>query len=104
MLSYRGKGVYRRTVTVENDSAIRLEFKGVSHTAKIYIDGQFIAEHYNAYTPFDVILPEVLAGTHELLVEVDNSFSESSTLHIPNDYYTYGENPSKRSRYQEESR
>jgi uncharacterized membrane protein YeiH len=25
-----------------------------------------------------------------LIIEVDNSFSEASSLHFPNDYYTYG--------------
>jgi len=46
--------------------------------------------HYNAYTPFDVIIKNVEKGKHELLVMVDNSFSSDSALHIPNDYFTYG--------------
>ncbi|WP_379155787.1 glycoside hydrolase family 2 protein [Paenibacillus sp. sgz5001063] len=88
--SYRGKGVYRRFIKVNADGALRLTFKGVSHTAKVYLDGTLIAEHYNAYTAFTALIPEVSQGIHELTLLVDNSFSEASSLHVPNDYYTYG--------------
>ena len=30
-----------------------MEFKGVSHTATVYLDDVEIASHYNAYTAFD---------------------------------------------------
>lgn len=88
--SYRGKGIYRRLLKVSTGGMIRLVFKGVSHTAKVYFDGRLIAEHYNAYTAFDALVQEVEPGIHELAVLVDNSFSEASSLHVPNDYYTYG--------------
>ena len=53
-LRYRGKASYSR----EFDAAgnVRLEFKGVSHTATVFVDGEKVGFHYNAYTPFDVIL------------------------------------------------
>lgn len=89
-LSYRGKGEYSKTVYVKNDGNVRLEFKGVSHTADVYFDGEKIAHHYNAFTPFSVIIKNVKKGEHEIKVEVDNTFGEHSALHIPNDYYTYG--------------
>jgi|GEM_PF-3660122 len=72
------------------DGAVRLEFKGVSHTANVYFDGEHIAHHYNAYTPFSAVVKNVKQGEHEIRVVVDNSFGEHSALHIPNDYYTYG--------------
>ncbi|MCD8326422.1 MAG: hypothetical protein LUC90_07000 [Lachnospiraceae bacterium] len=90
LLTYRGKGEYRRKVWISRDTAVRLVFKGVSHTARVFWDGMLVAEHYNAYTPFDAVVPEVKGGWHELTVEADNSFSEKSALHVPNDYYTYG--------------
>lgn len=89
-LSYRGKGTYTRKVYVRNDGNIRLEFKGVSHTADVYFDGEKQAHHYNAFTPFSAIVKDVKKGEHEIKVEVDNTFGEHSALHIPNDYYTYG--------------
>ncbi|MFB8374517.1 glycoside hydrolase family 2 protein [Paenibacillus taichungensis] len=88
--TYRGKAVYRRVISVSSQTHIRLEFKGVSHTAHVYFDGEFVKTHYNAYTSFEVIIPNAIAGEHEILVYVDNSFSEASALHFPNDYYTYG--------------
>lgn len=89
-LNYRGKAVYTRTVYVKKNGHIRIEFKGVSHTADVYFDGKKIAHHYNAFTPFSAIVKNVNKGGHEIKVEVDNTFSEKSALHIPNDYYTYG--------------
>ncbi|MFD0672445.1 glycoside hydrolase family 2 protein [Cohnella sp. GCM10027633] len=89
-LRYRGRGVYRTTVTVAERSALRLVFKGVSHTAHVYWDGELIADHYNAYTAFEAIVRNAMPGEHELRVHVDNTFGEHSGLHIPNDYRTYG--------------
>ena len=89
-LSYRGKGTYTRKVYVRHDGNVRLEFKGVSHTADVYFDGVFAAHHYNAFTPFSMIINNVQKGWHEIVVEVDNTFGEHSALHTPNDYYTYG--------------
>ena len=90
MLTYTGKGEFIRNVYAEQNCNLRFEFKGVSHTANVYFDGVKIAHHYNAFTPFSATVKNVLKGNHELKVCVDNSFSEESALHIPNDYYTYG--------------
>lgn len=87
-VAYRGQGMYTRTF--EAEGTIRLEFKGVSHTATIFVDGKQVASHYNAYTPFSVVLKDMKAGEHTLEVLADNSFSEASALHIPNDYQSYG--------------
>lgn len=89
-LQHRGKGTYTKSVYIEKDSNLRLEFKGVSHTADVYFDGIKVAHHYNAFTPFSVILLNIAKGNHEIKVRVDNTFGEHSALHIPNDYYTYG--------------
>lgn len=89
-LSYRGKGEYSKRVYVKNDGNVRLEFNGVSHTADVYFDGEKIAHHYNAFTPFSAVIKNVKKGEHEIKVEVDNTFGEHSALHVPNDYYTYG--------------
>lgn len=87
LASYKGKAEYKRSFTFGGN--VRLVFKGVSHTARVYVDGEFVCEHYNAYTEFhiDLSLPY---GEHEIKVEVDNAYSEASALHVENDYYTYG--------------
>lgn len=87
-LTYRGKACYERYFSGEGN--IRLEFKGVSHTAEVFLDNKQIAVHYNAYTPFSAIVKDIPAGQHHLKVIVDNSFGPQSALHIPNDYQTYG--------------
>lgn len=90
LASYRGRGAYRRVIRIDELTSLRFEFKGVSHTAKVFFDGTLLTEHYNAYTAFTAKVHDVQPGLHELIVEVDNSFSAASSLHIPNDYYTYG--------------
>ena len=89
-LRYRGRGVYTTSLTLPQDTHLRLVFKGVSHTADVDLDGCRVAHHYNAYTPFEAIVKHASAGTHTLTVACDNSFSEDSALHVPNDYFTYG--------------
>lgn len=85
---YRGEGEY--TTSFEAEGTIRLEFKGVSHTATVFLDGEEIIRHYNAYTGFEYIARNLISGKHILTVRADNRFSESSALHIPNDYMSYG--------------
>lgn len=87
---YRGKVKYERTFTADADGNLLLRFSGASHTADVLLDGKQIGHHYDAFTGFRCAVPDVKAGEHTLTVYVDDSFCESSTLHIPNDYYTYG--------------
>ena len=87
-LTYRGRARYEKKFAAAGN--VRLEFKGVSHTAQIRVDGETVKEHYNAYTPFSAVLKKLPAGEHTLEVLVDNSFGPDSALHVPNDYQTYG--------------
>lgn len=87
-VTYRGEGEYKTRFHAGGN--IRLEFKGVSHTATVFLDGQQITSHYNAYTIFDVIVKNLPEGEHTLVIKADNRFSEASALHIPNDYMSYG--------------
>lgn len=90
LAAYRGKARYTRTISCPADGRLLLRFGGVSHTAQVLLDGRSIGHHYDAFTAFDCDVIPVCAGEHTLAVEVDNSFSEQSTLHIPNDYFSYG--------------
>lgn len=89
-LNYRGRGAYRRIVLVDRAGPQLLEFYGVSHTADVYWDGARLGHHYDGHTRFQVRIPFADEGAHELVVVVDNRFTDASTLNIPNDYYTYG--------------
>ncbi len=88
LASYKGKALYSKKVTFGGN--VRLVFKGVGHTAYIYLDGKQVAYHYNAYTEFAVLLQDIPYGEHLLEVKVDNSFHGESALHVSNDYYSYG--------------
>ncbi len=86
--AYRGTGSFRKEFEAEGN--VRLVFKGVSHTATVLVDGKEAGIHYNAYTPFSVMLKDLEPGVHKLEVIADNRFSEKSALHVPNDYMSYG--------------
>lgn len=86
--AYRGEGEY--TTTFRAGGNIRLEFKGVSHTSAVFLDGKEIAVHYNAYTIFDTVVRNLPEGEHTLTVRADNRFGPDSALHVPNDYMSYG--------------
>ena len=85
---YRGEGRYETNFSAGGN--VRIECKGVSHTAKVYVDGKLIAEHYNAYTPFSAVVQGLSRGEHTLAIVADNRFSDISALHVPNDYMSYG--------------
>ncbi len=88
--NYRGQAVARRRFSTPSSSYARLVFRGVSHTARVYLDGCLVGQHHNAFTPFAVDLPALKAGSHELLVHISNEHGALSALHVPNDYYNYG--------------
>lgn len=92
--TYPGFGLYRGEGRYETRFAgggnLRIECKGVSHTATVWLDGEQIAAHYNAYTAFQAVVKDVPAGGHTLAIVADNRFSEQSALHVPNDYMSYG--------------
>ena len=88
MENYRGKAEYTTEFYAEGD--IRLVFKGVSHMAWIYVDGEEIGTHYNAYTSFEFVVRGLRRGAHVLKVLVDNSFRPEYALNRPNDYMSYG--------------
>jgi len=90
LAAYRGKAWFRRTFPATDDLAVRIVFGGVSHTADVYVDGKKAGHHYDAFTPWHVVVPNLSAGEHELVVSVDNTFGPHSALHLENDYYTYG--------------
>ncbi|GAA0300514.1 beta-glucuronidase [Gracilibacillus halotolerans] len=86
--SYKGKALYSQKITFGGN--VRIVFKGVSHTAHVYLNKKQIAYHYNAYTEFSVVLKDIPYGEHLLEVKVDNTFHDESALHVSNDYYSYG--------------
>lgn len=89
--TYNGKAWFRRTVAASpSGKALRIVFGGVSHTGAVFVDGKKVARHYDAYGAWDAIVPPSRKDSREVVVEVDNAFSEESCLHHPDDFFTYG--------------
>lgn len=81
LASYRGVAWYFKTFDSPSsfeETATRLEFEAVFHTAKIWINGKFAGEHirkgYTAFTLF--VTPFLREGVNTVSVRVDNSFDE----------------------------
>lgn len=90
--NHRGVAWYRRRVAlppVGEGMALRLLFGGVSHLARVLVDGKECGAHEDAFTPWDVVAP-LTSEEAEVAIEVDNRFGPRSALHRDNDYYTYG--------------
>jgi len=88
---YRGPAAYRTWFETDGSRA-RLVFDGVSHRARVLVDGQEVGSHQDAFTRFYVDLPPGKPGRHELVVFVNNAFDyRASPLHHSYfDWYTYG--------------
>jgi len=87
--NFQGVLQYYREFELEQEQNMLFTFHGVSFWATVFLDEVEIARHYNAFTAFTAFVPSIKAGNHVLRVEVDNRFSEASSLHIPNDYFSY---------------
>ena len=92
--TYPGFGNYRGWVSYETEfegeGNILLECKGVSHFARVYVDGREVSCHYGSYTPFTTCIRGLPAGKHSLKIMADNAFREEYALDFPNDYMSYG--------------
>lgn len=86
--NYKGTAMYETTFEAKGN--IVLEFKGVSHYAKVYVDGKLYGTHYGSYTPFQVVVTGLDGGEHQLSVDVDNRYLDKYSLDFPNDYMSYG--------------
>jgi len=79
---YRGVAWYRREFDALHawiNSAVRLEFEAVFHTATVWVNGQLIGEHVRkGYTAFSFDVTPMLrwGQPNAIAVRVDNLFSE----------------------------
>lgn len=91
---YQFESVYRRKIDLEKNLNKRyfINFEGVAHYAKIYVNDIYIGDHKGGYTPFEFEITKALKnGVNQLVVYVDSR----ETLNIPPfgkviDYLTFG--------------
>lgn len=80
--NYTGAAWYRRTFEAPQgwrERSVRVHFDGVYHSAAAWLNGREIGSHLGkGYTSFAFDCdPALRAGTNELLIRVDNAFSDT---------------------------
>jgi beta-galactosidase len=81
-LDYRGVAWYQRTFDAASEwqnSAVRVEFEAVFHTAKIWVNGELAGEHVRkGYTAFVLDVTHLLrpGSSNTIVVRVDSAFDE----------------------------
>jgi beta-glucuronidase len=89
MLEYEGAVWYEKQFYTEGGT-LRFNFGAVMTYAKVYLDGEYLGDHYGGFCRFDFIVRDVTAGAHTLTVKADNSFDEGAIPAQTVDWYHYG--------------
>ena len=89
LLDYEGICWYEREFSF-GGGTLRLEFGAVMTYAKVWLDGEYLGDHYGGFTQFSFIVPSVEEGKHRLSVRVDNRFDAHSVPQTKVDWYHYG--------------
>ena len=89
LLEYEGVCWYEKSFLFEGGT-LRLNFGAVMTYAKVYLDGEYLGEHYGGFCRFDFIKQGVARGYHRLTVRVDNRFDKKSIPQAMVDWYHYG--------------
>jgi len=80
-VEYRGVAWYRRTLEAPSEwqnSAVRIEFEAVFHTASIWVNGDLAGEHARkGYTAFVIDITRLLrwGSSNTIVVRVDSAFN-----------------------------
>jgi beta-galactosidase len=81
-IDHRGVAWYRRTFDTPSEwqnSAVRIEFEAVFHTATVWVNGELAGEHVRkGYTAFVLDITHLLrwGSSNTIAVRVDNAFDE----------------------------
>ena len=90
---YEGTVWYGRHFTARREIGKRqfLYFAGVSQRCNVYLNGQKLASHEGAFTPFQVEVTEALKdGDNILVVEVSNQRQKDAIPALQFDWWNYG--------------
>jgi len=88
---YMGCVWYSRTFVTPIQKNSRLIFHAVSGEAVVYLDGQKLGSHYGSYNKFWFDVPDMNAGSHQIVVKVDNTVNDKDTLPLDYvDWFVYG--------------
>ena len=88
-LMFEGCGWYQKKFKTAGGTLL-LEFESVMTEATVWLDGNLIGTHYGAFTAFEFIVKEALAGEHTLVVCADSTISKQSFPQRYTDWFNYG--------------
>ncbi len=88
LYSYIGKAWYEKEFFVESDCYLQLTFGAVSGQANVYLDGEFLGEHYGGWLEFS-LGKFVKSGLHSVVVMVDNTPDDFSTFPLRETDWTH---------------
>ncbi|MFD1094831.1 glycoside hydrolase family 2 TIM barrel-domain containing protein [Salegentibacter chungangensis] len=76
---WRGKGVYTTTIDIRDTSKVYfLKFKGANQVAEVFVNNEFVGQHYGGYTAFQFDISKKLKpGKNKIRVELDNAHDET---------------------------
>lgn len=88
-LMYEGWGWYEKKFKTQGGT-LYFEFEAVMTEATVWLDGKEIKKHYGAFTPFEIIVNDVMAGEHTLVVLADSTIDKNSFPQRYTDWFNYG--------------
>lgn len=88
----RGTAVYRTTVQTTPDTPGLLTFGALGMWARVYVDGELLAESRQPYSQLEVPVPAAAAATRDIVVVSDNRFNRQRLPLLEQffDFYAYG--------------
>ena len=86
----RGVAVYQTAVDIEPGSAAELRFDGLGLRTRLFIDGQYIAQHNMPYSGWSVVVEPAGRATRELTLIIDNRIEQTTLVEPYFDFYLYG--------------
>ncbi len=87
---YVGAAWMRRTFSLPRSGNLRLHFGGAFYRTKVWLDGEYLGEHEGGYTPFSFAIKNARAGSHTLVVRVDNTLDDHTVPKRSVDWFPYG--------------
>ncbi len=89
LVDYFGIGWYSKKFYSE-ECYLQLDFGAVSGLCEVYLDGEFLGEHYGGFTAFS-FTKQVTDGFHTLTLRVDASSNDVNTIPLQEvDWYHFG--------------
>lgn len=87
MMEFNGIAWFKKAFYTDGGN-IKLTFGSVSEYAKVYLDGEYLGEHYGSFTAFS-FTKNVKAGEHTLILRVDPRPTEDTIPLYRVDWYHY---------------